>query len=1040
MEWREAFSSLVNSAESAVQLKAFFLDSISPRLKKLAVWTAAVFVFYTVLGFFLLPPIVRVVAVKQLSKHLDRPVTIQKVRLNPYTLSATIRGLLIADKDGAPLASWKEVYVNFQLSSLFGRAWVFKEVNLSRPFVRIRINKDSTLNFSDIVARIAPAWKPSTTGGRGCPWRISRVHVSDGRASFTDLIPRMPFKRMIGPLELALTNFRTGSANSNHYALSGVTDAGEQFSSKGFFHLDPFGCDGDVLIDGISVTKYAPLYQDLSRLEFTEGIMTIHATCRYERGAATRLLTVTNTALALKALKVVEKDTGKTVAAVSNAFVSGVSADVFARRVDAGTFTIADGRFMCGTSDTSIKAIESSTPREAAASAQGGIVLLLRGITNVVARLLRSTNVVSAKVGDFNMTNCTVRLEDSVNSKPVRLDFDGIAVHAKNLSNRAGTNMTAQVSLRWDTNGAVQADIRAALSPASAEVKLAFDDLNLPPLGPWLEPRLAVLVLGGNLGLAGTLGLRSANGELPDIRFQGDASLDGLLLAEAFASERLLQWKSLRISGIEARLNPPTLSATTATVEGMAAQLIIETNRTFNLMTALHPGGASTAAAQSAKESAAVGPKVSLASMVLSNAEVHFIDRSIRPNVNITLEQLNGTLSGLSSEDPTRAHLHFQGAVGQSARAEITGEINPWNSQQPVDLALSLQQVSLLPADPYSARYLGYQLIKGELSAQLTYQVSERKLQSENRVMLDQLTLGEKVESPEAIKWPVRLAIAILKDRDGRIELNLPIDGSLDDPQFNLGKLAFGAVETALTHIVTSPFAVLGALFGGNGGNGAKGEELSFQDFQPGSTNLLPAAIAKLDVLANALYARPGLQLEIEGSADPLTDLEPLRRQKLNEQLAAQARNAPLFSGQTNAAASDLAAIEPPPARSSWRSWSSEKGATALTSRVTRSPHLETKSGIKEGPRSHQRFPGNKGVPALMPVAAPEEAASPSGSEDQRLDGAQIAPDALRTLAIERARNVRAYLLQTGKVEAQRITESAQGVSSKGARVYVRLQ
>src|ERR1035441_7050303 len=122
----------------------------------LAVWVAAGCLCYTVLGFLLLPPIARAVAVKQLSILLDRPVAIQKVRFNPYTLSATIRGLLIKDKDGAPLVSWDEAYVNFQLGSLFTHAWTFREVRLSQPYVRVRGNKDYTLNFSEIVARLTP--------------------------------------------------------------------------------------------------------------------------------------------------------------------------------------------------------------------------------------------------------------------------------------------------------------------------------------------------------------------------------------------------------------------------------------------------------------------------------------------------------------------------------------------------------------------------------------------------------------------------------------------------------------------------------------------------------------------------------------------------------------------------------------------------------------------------------------------------------------------------------------------------------------------
>jgi hypothetical protein len=462
------------------------LDSISPRRKKLAVWTAAVFLFYTVLGFFLLPPIVRVIAVKQLSKHLDRPVTIQKVRLNPYRLSATIRGLVVKDKDGAPLVACDQAYVNFRLASLFIHAWVFKEVSLSQPFVRVRVNKDYTLNFSDITATLSPTIpSKSTEPGKRRPWRVNRLRLTGAKVSFTDLTPRMPFERTIGPLEMTLLDFRTDPGNKNLYAFSGITDGGEQFSWKGFFSLDPLRSEGEFSIDGVSLTKCAPLYQDLVRFEIKDGVINLHSTYRYERSPAAPLLAVTNTTFALKSLKVVEKDTGQTVAEAANFVVTGASVDGMARQAEAGTVTVTDGRFLLRRNkDTSVNAIELAKPAEAAPNTPGGILLLLRAMTNVVAMLLNSTNLSNGTIGELKLTNCALHLEDLVNSQPVRLDLDRIVVNAKNISNRAGTNLTADVSLRWDANGTVRADIKAALSPASAEVTLAFDKLNLRPLAP----------------------------------------------------------------------------------------------------------------------------------------------------------------------------------------------------------------------------------------------------------------------------------------------------------------------------------------------------------------------------------------------------------------------------------------------------------------------------------------------------------------------------------------------------------------------------
>jgi hypothetical protein len=721
---------------------------------------------------------------------------------------------------------------------------------------------------------------------------------------------------------------------------------------------------------------------------------------------------------------------------VSDFVVTGASVDAMARQAEADTMTVTGGKFVLRRNkDTSVNAIELLKPAESAPAAPGGIILLLRAMTNLVAMLLNTTNLSNGAIRDLNCTNCALHLEDLANSQPVRLDLEGIAVHGKNISNRAGTNMTAEVSLRWDTNGTARADVKAALSPASAEVTLAFDKLNLRPLAPYLQPHLNIFVLGSKLGLAGTVRLRSTKDELPEARFQGDAWLDEFSTAEGIATEGLLRWNSLRLSGIEANLNPPVVSVQAVRLENVFARLIIETNRTINLMSALRLGGTNvTSAPQLTNVAAVVRPKISVASVVLSNANVHFIDRSLQPNVKITLEQLSGTLSRLSSDDPQPADIHLQGTVDKTAQAEITGKINPWSSKQPIDLTLSLQQMDLLPGDPYSGKYLGYRLLKGKLSAQLNYQVSERTVKSQNHLTFDQLTLGQKVQSADATRLPVRLAIAILKDRDGRIALEVPANGRLDDPQFNLGQVLYSAIETVLTRIATSPFSVLAALFGG------KGEELSFQEFQPGSTNLLPAAMAKLDVLAKGLYERPELQLEIEGSADPVTDLAALRRAELNKQLVVQKWNAVanLVPVGTNAAATEAS-----PGLSSGKRFFFEKGTSALRSTGAYSSTVPTKSTLIENSSTRsplKPFADDKGATALMLIFAPAAAAADPDWERELLETVEIAPDALRVLAVERFRNVKAYLVQTGKVEAQRITESAGGGGSKGSRVYLRLQ
>src|SRR5581483_9204533 len=518
----------------------------TPRNKRVLAWTCGVLLGYTICGFFIFPVIARAVAVRELSKFLARPVTIRKFQLNPCTLSASIRGILIKDKDALPLASCEEASFNFRLTSVFTHAWVFNEISLSGLFLRVQVNQDYTLNISDILAKLSvgdrlessPLTKPSS-------WRITRLRVIDGKLSFTDLTTRRPFKRTVGRLELTATNFQTDPGHKNAFALSGISDAGEQFSWSGSFDLSPLRSEGQVALSGFALTGYAPLYEDLFRFQIKDGVASLHSSYRYEGSAATNLMSLTNTSFELKSLEMVEKDTGRPVMEVSDFAVTGASADALARQSEADMVAVTGGRlFLRRNKDASVNAMELLKPADSAPPAPGGILLLLRAMTNLVALLLNTTNLANGAIRELNFTNCTVHLEDLVNPQPVRLDLEDIAVQAKNISNRTGTNMTAQVSLRWNTNGSVRAGLKAGLAPPNVEATLSLDKLNLLPLAPYLEPYLEAFVLGSKVGLKGMVRLRSTGEALPEVSFQGDAWLDGFSLAEGTAAESLVQWES----------------------------------------------------------------------------------------------------------------------------------------------------------------------------------------------------------------------------------------------------------------------------------------------------------------------------------------------------------------------------------------------------------------------------------------------------------------------------------------------------------------
>ena len=1056
-------------------MKFHFLDFLSPRRRKLLFWALGLLLFYTVTGFLILPPIIRSVAVKQLSQQLDREVSIQKVKLNPFVFSTTIRGLFIKDKDGEPFVSWDEVYVNFQISSFLGHPWVFKEIIVTGPFARAQMNKDGTFNFSDLVAKFAPTNAPAAppkAPAKPIALRIGRLQITNATASVTDLTHRQPFKRLVGPLNFTLEHFETNPDNKNPHAFTGTTDAGEKISWSGFFYLDPLRSRGELTLDNLTLNKYAPLYEDRLPFEIRDGVVGVHVEYRLELDATNRVMTVTNTAFALRNFKLAEPGSDTNIVELAHFAVTGVSADAVARQAEIGcVYADGGGLFLLRSGNNSTNVAGHSSSAETAANAPDGIPALLGSVTNAVAMLLHSTNLCTGLIRDVEFTHCAFHLEDRTASRPARLDLDNVTLSVKNISNLPGTNLTAGLSLRWNTNGTIKTDVAASFAPLTADVQLALDRLDLGTLDPYLESRLNLFIPDSQLGLHGHVQVRTLEGQLPEVSFRGDTRLDGFRTVDGILGEDLLKWGSVRVSGIKANVNPLSATIREIALDNVTARFVIETNHIINLLAALSPPCANTSvdtnapAITNATKSAivaqnpaspttnatalAVLPPISIGSIVISNAAASYTDRSITPNVNLAVLEAGGTIAGISSSQLQHADVNLSAKVDGVGPVAIVGILNPFSGTETNDIKITVKNVDLTPTSPYAGKFAGYRIAQGKLNLDLAYDLIGRKLKSKNVITLDRFTFGDKVESPDATHLPVRLAIALLKDRNGQILLDVPVEGSLDDPKFRIGKVVMHTLLNILEKVATSPFSLLGAVLGGGG------EELSYQDFVPGSAVLLPANEQKLDSLAKGLYERPGLQLEIAGSIDPEADRDSLRRASLDKQIRTRQWTSLRNSERANITPDQITLT--PEERAAWvkklYSEAVDKGVinaafiTANTNLVAIAAQIPSRSGKTEKNATHlmQRSPAT--APKLSPTATASSPAKPVASADPMeimlLATIPVTDSDFQALASDRAKAVRAYLLQTGKVEAERLflaENQTGGVRSDGSRVYLQFR
>jgi len=477
-----------------------------------------------------------------------------------------------------------------------------------------------------------------------------------------------------------------------------------------------------------------------------------------------------------------------------------------------------------------------------------------------------------ARVAKLAVNDLQLQFEDR-SVKPVAVQqIDGLSLRGEGLGNIPGekARVTLEAAINKQGRLAIQGDVQ--LEPLAATLRIDSKAIPLASLQGYSGQYLNVQLQRGQFSADGEANLRLDKGKLL-AGYKGSATLGNLLLVDPENKSDFLKWKSLYVGGIDFRLEPMRVDIREIALSDFYSRLILSQEGRLNLADMVRQP-ATTETPPATAERAPL--PLSIARVTLNNGVVNFTDRFVRPNYTVDVGKLGGRVTGLSSVDGTVAEMELRGNYGVSAPVLIKARLNPLAAKSFLDLQAEVKGVDLTGFSPYSGKYAGYLIDKGKLSLNLAYKLENQQLTADNRLFLDQLTLGERVDSPDATSLPVNLALALLRNNRGEIDINLPISGSLDDPQFSLGGVIIKVIVNLFVKAVTSPFALIGSMFGG-------GEELSTLAFAPGQAVFDAEAVKKLETLARALRERTALKLEITGHADPETDREGLKRRAITQ-------------------------------------------------------------------------------------------------------------------------------------------------------------
>ncbi len=487
----------------------------------------------------------------------------------------------------------------------------------------------------------------------------------------------------------------------------------------------------------------------------------------------------------------------------------------------------------------------------------------------------------SSKVDKVELSQFSARFDDAGTGIKGTLQDARLSLH--NVSNDMKQALPFELGVGLREGGLLTAKGKFVPGTGAVDAQLNLQQLTLAPVQPLLAQHVKLKLAGGTLSGSGRLTTGGGAPTAPKVRYEGGVDIAGLVLNET-DGKRFASWKSVRADKLTASVGPDFVDIPELRVVEPNAQLIIENDRSLNaqrlLVKAPEPAAAPATTATPTTADAAFPVRVRR--VRLQNAKLDFADLSLRPQFAAKIYELNGVITGLSTKRDARSQIELDGRIDEFGLARVRGQLNPFAPTDNTDLNVVFKNVDMVSASPYTMKFAGYKVAEGKISLDLQYKVRNRQLDGTNQVVLDKLTLGERIDSPDALKLPLELALAILKDSDGRIDLGLPVSGDMNDPQFSYGALIWKAVGNVLTKIVTAPFRALGNLLG------ISADKLESIDFDAGSAVLLPPEREKLKQVAQILAKREQLKLAVPGQYSD-TDGAALRAQAVRRAVAAKA-------------------------------------------------------------------------------------------------------------------------------------------------------
>ena len=850
---------------------------------------------YSLLGFLILPGIGQRVANQQLAQLATVPAHLARVELNPFSLELQLWGLHIGAVE-QPQIAFQRLYANLQLDSLWSGAVHLADIELEKAHTEVLFAKDGTLNLTGLFKLPPSEQKPAAEQpSEPFPLRIGRIALIENGLHFEDLRPSEPVEFVYDSLNLELTNLSTLPDDNADMQMVAIGPRGGRIDWEGQVSLSPIASKGQLKISDGQLKGVWPYVRDAVPLVLEDGVLDLSTEYSLNLAKGTELqLSQVSATLARFAIKSPED---KPLLRLERLEVGDTSLDLAKQQVVIGTIRSQkletwaarekDGQLdwqklfashsQPTPATTAAATPEAPAPSEEAAAAPAETP----AATPADAQQQTASTATPAEpakpwqvlLRDVQLRDYQIHLADrAAGSQEVKLDLAPLNLDLKDFDSLGTSPFGLKLDTGVNKNGQIQVAGQVQISPTWAKLQVATRDIDLRLAQAYISPFVRLELRSGMLGSDLAVDLKSV--EPLAFSIGGKAEVNQLHTLDTLKERDFLKWQQLVVEGLDYR-HGEGLAIGKINLQQPYVRFIINEDLTTNVNDLMIPQPAEP----NAKAAPAGKPlPIRIGGIAIKDGSANFADFSLTPNFATAIQQLNGQIGTLDNQSPKTAGVDIKGKVDKYAPVSIKGQLTPFDPMNSLDIATSFKNVELTTLTPYSGKFAGYRIRKGRLNLDLHYRIEKGQLNAENKLLLEDLQLGEQVDSKDAVDLPIRLAVALLKDTQGNIDIQLPVQGDLNNPEFSVMPIVWQTLRNLVLRAAQAPFKFIAGLVGGGS------VDLSTVPFAAGSAQLEGDARQALDTLAKALQERPNLRLEVEGQSAQDADGPLLAEQRLQRE------------------------------------------------------------------------------------------------------------------------------------------------------------